>query len=98
MPVPGLSLLGLKHIRGFASILCYINPTIIIIMLGLLKALYRSLYMLLQLYKIVCHPVWKMLKLVLHTMDSRILQTMKRYEVSLSFKFFLLSVLNFNVT
>ena len=31
MPVPGLSLLGLKRIRGFVSILCYINPTIIII-------------------------------------------------------------------
>ena len=31
MPVPGLSLLGLKHIRGFVSILRYINPTIIII-------------------------------------------------------------------
>ena len=31
MPVPGLSLLGLKRIRGFASILRYINPTIIII-------------------------------------------------------------------
>ena len=30
MPVPGLSLLGLKHIRGFVSILRYINPTIII--------------------------------------------------------------------
>ena len=30
MPVPGLSLLGLKRIRGFASILRYINPTIII--------------------------------------------------------------------
>ena len=32
MPVPGLSLLGLKRIRGFVSILRYINPTIIIIM------------------------------------------------------------------
>ena len=31
MPVPGLSLLGLKRIRGFVSILRYINPTIIII-------------------------------------------------------------------
>ena len=31
MPVPGLSLLGLKRIRGFVSILSYINPTIIII-------------------------------------------------------------------
>ena len=30
MPVPGLSLLGLKRIRGFVSILRYINPTIII--------------------------------------------------------------------
>ena len=33
MPVPGLSLLGLKRIRGFVSILRYINPTIIIYML-----------------------------------------------------------------
>ena len=33
MPVPGLSLLGLKRIRGFASILHYINPTIIIIII-----------------------------------------------------------------
>ena len=33
MPVPGLSLLGLKRIRGFASILRYINPTIIIIII-----------------------------------------------------------------
>ena len=31
MPVPGLSLHGLKRIRGFVSILRYINPTIIII-------------------------------------------------------------------
>ena len=31
MPVPGLSLLGPKRIRGFVSILRYINPTIIII-------------------------------------------------------------------
>ena len=31
MPVPGLSLLRLKHIRGFVSILRYINPPIIII-------------------------------------------------------------------
>ena len=31
MPVPELSLLGLKRIRGFVSILHYINPTIIII-------------------------------------------------------------------
>ena len=31
MPVPGLSLLGLKRIRGFVSILRYINLTIIII-------------------------------------------------------------------
>ena len=31
MPVPGLSLLGLEHIRGFASILRSINSTIIII-------------------------------------------------------------------
>ena len=30
MPVPGLSLLGLKCIRGFVSILCSINPTITI--------------------------------------------------------------------
>ena len=30
MPVPRLSLLGLKRIRGFVSILRYINPTIII--------------------------------------------------------------------
>ena len=30
MPIPGLSLLGLKRIRGFVSILRYINPTIII--------------------------------------------------------------------
>ena len=29
MPVPGLSLLGPKRIRGFISILRYINPTII---------------------------------------------------------------------
>ena len=29
MPVLGLSLLGLKHIRGFVSILRSINPTII---------------------------------------------------------------------
>ena len=34
MPVPGLSLLGLKRIRGFVSILRYINPTIIIIING----------------------------------------------------------------
>ena len=33
MPVPGLSLLGLKCIRGFVSILRYINPTIIIIII-----------------------------------------------------------------
>ena len=33
MPVPGLSLLGPKRIRGFVSILCYINPTIIIIIM-----------------------------------------------------------------
>ena len=33
MPVPGLSLLGLKRIRGFVSILRYINPTIIIIII-----------------------------------------------------------------
>ena len=31
MSVPGLSLLGLEHIRGFVSILRSINPTIIII-------------------------------------------------------------------
>ena len=31
MSVPGLSLLGHKPIRGFVSILRYINPTIIII-------------------------------------------------------------------
>ena len=31
MSVTGLSLLGLKRIRGFVSILCSINPTIIII-------------------------------------------------------------------
>ena len=31
MQVPGLSLLGPKRIRGFVSILRYINPTIIII-------------------------------------------------------------------
>ena len=31
MPVPGLSLLVLKCIRGFVSILRYINPTISII-------------------------------------------------------------------
>ena len=31
MPVPGPSLLGLKRIRGFVSILRYINPTVIII-------------------------------------------------------------------
>ena len=30
MPVPGLSLLGTKRIRGFVSILRYINPTITI--------------------------------------------------------------------
>ena len=34
MPVPGLSLLGLKRIRGFVSILRYINPTIIIIIIS----------------------------------------------------------------
>ena len=33
MPVPGLSLFGLKCIRGLVSILRSINPTIIIIML-----------------------------------------------------------------
>ena len=33
MPVPALSLLGLKRIRGFVSILRYINPTIIIIII-----------------------------------------------------------------
>ena len=33
MPVPGLSLLGLKRIRGFVSILHNINPTIIIIII-----------------------------------------------------------------
>ena len=34
MPVPGLSLLGLKCIKeGFVSILRYINPTIIIIII-----------------------------------------------------------------
>ena len=35
MPVPGLSLLGLQRIRGFVSILRYINPTIIIIIISL---------------------------------------------------------------
>ena len=35
MPVPGLSLLGLERIRGFLSILRYINPTIIIIIVSL---------------------------------------------------------------
>ena len=34
MPVAGLSLLGLKRIRGFVSILRYINPTIIIIIIS----------------------------------------------------------------
>ena len=34
MPVPGLYLLGLKRIRGFVSILRYINPTIIISVIG----------------------------------------------------------------
>ena len=33
MPVPGLSLLGLERIRGFLSILRYINPIIIIIII-----------------------------------------------------------------
>ena len=33
MPVTGLSLLGPKRIRGFVSILRYINPTIIIIII-----------------------------------------------------------------
>ena len=33
MPVPGLSLLGPKRIRGFVSILRYINPTITIIIM-----------------------------------------------------------------
>ena len=33
MPVPGLSLLGLKRIRGFVSILHYISPIIIIIII-----------------------------------------------------------------
>ena len=37
MPVPGLSLLGLKRIRGFASILRYINPTIIITIIIIAK-------------------------------------------------------------
>ena len=37
MPVPGLSLLGLKRIRGFVSILRYINPTIIIIIKCIMK-------------------------------------------------------------
>ena len=35
MPVPGLSLLGHKRVRGFVSILRYINPTIIIYYYGL---------------------------------------------------------------
>ena len=35
MPVPGLSLLGLKRIRGFVSILRHINPTIIIYLLDI---------------------------------------------------------------
>ena len=38
MPVPGLSLLGLKRIRGFVSILRYINPTIIIIITAYVKS------------------------------------------------------------
>ena len=41
MSVPGLSLLGLKHIRGFISILRSINPTFIIIIMALkIKRLY----------------------------------------------------------
>ena len=44
MPVPGLSLLGLKRIRGFVSILRYINPTIIIIIcFGLCQLLQYSI-------------------------------------------------------
>ena len=39
MPVPGLSLLGSKRIRGFVSILRYINPTIIIIKVNVLDVL-----------------------------------------------------------
>ena len=39
MPVPGLSLLGLKRIRGFVSILRYINPTIIIIITRITAAM-----------------------------------------------------------
>ena len=39
MPVPGLSLLGPKRIRGFVSILRYINPTIIIIIIISIDAL-----------------------------------------------------------
>ena len=54
MPVPGLSLLGLKRIRGFVSILRYINPTIIIIIspdkswgyTGFMSVVLPSLYFL----------------------------------------------------
>ena len=37
MPVPGLSLLGPKRVRGFVSILRYVNPTIIIIIIKYCK-------------------------------------------------------------
>ena len=45
MPVPGLSLLGPERIRGLISILRYINPTIIIIIIkicGKTKVIYAN--------------------------------------------------------
>ena len=44
MPVPGLSLLGLNRIRGFVSILRYINPTIFIIKLSSIELLSQCLW------------------------------------------------------
>ena len=66
MPVPGLSLLGLKCIRGFVSILRYINPTIIIILDILkncdVKLCYLSNHSMVQLKLILNHFIpglWK---------------------------------------
>ena len=45
MPVPGLSLLGLKRIRGLVSILRYINPTIIIIIIKMTPGYLCHIYL-----------------------------------------------------
>ena len=56
MPIPGLSLLGLKRIGGFVSILRYINPTIIIIIMwvwGHWKQNYMTYYFALRVTQAV---------------------------------------------